>query len=144
MIREFGDLPPVQCVISQLNQVWMNLFINAVNAMPDRGVITVSTGMEDRAGAAWAWIRIADTGTGIAPENLSRIFDPFFTTQPVGSGTGLGLSLAYSIISQHNGAIKVDSVPGKGTRFTIFLPVVQGKNPGMAADTAQPQEISAD
>ena len=122
--RHFGNLPPVQCVIAQLNQVFMNLFINAAHAIKEKGVIAINTGTEDRNGVASVWIKVTDTGAGIAQENLTRIFEPFFTTKPIGSGTGLGLSLAYGIVNNHNGEISVRSVVGKGTQFTIYLPVV--------------------
>ncbi|PRC93358.1 ATP-binding protein [Solimicrobium silvestre] len=123
--KRYGVLPLVPCIISQLNQVFMNLFINAAHAIKDKGVIAISTGTEIIEGANWIWIKVTDTGCGIDPENLNRIFEPFFTTKPIGSGTGLGLSLAYGIINKHNGNITVKSVVGKGTRFTIYLPVDQ-------------------
>jgi signal transduction histidine kinase len=118
-VKEYGKLPPIRCVISQLNQVFMNLFVNASHAIKEMGVITISTGAE----ADWIWIKIRDTGSGIAPENLKRIFEPFFTTKPVGSGTGLGLSLTYGIIKKHQGTIDVESELGKGTCFTLRLPI---------------------
>jgi signal transduction histidine kinase len=121
--KNYGELPPVYCIIAQLNQVFMNLFINAAHAIHDQGTITISTGVETKEEGDWVWIKIQDTGSGISPENLIRIFDPFFTTKPVGSGTGLGLSLAYGIIESHCGRILVDSEVGKGTCFTIHLPV---------------------
>jgi PAS domain S-box-containing protein len=119
IVKEYGKLPPIRCVISQLNQVFMNLFVNASHAIKEMGVITISTGAE----ADWIWIKIRDTGSGIAPENLKRIFEPFFTTKPVGSGTGLGLSLTYGIIKKHQGTIDVESELGKGTCFTLRLPI---------------------
>ncbi len=125
--KNYGQLPPVYCIISQLNQVFMNLFVNAAHAIKDHGTISISTGTGVKDGADWVWIKIIDSGCGIAAENLNRIFEPFFTTKPIGSGTGLGLSLAYGIINQHNGNIQVKSVVGKGTCFTIYLPVLQPK-----------------
>jgi two-component system NtrC family sensor kinase len=119
VIKNYGQLPPVWCVPSQINQVFMNLLVNAGHAIPDKGEITITTGCQGDA----VFIAIADTGTGIAPENLGRIFDPFFTTKPVGSGTGLGLSLAYGIIKSHHGRIEVQSDLGKGTTFTVWLPI---------------------
>ncbi|HJW57657.1 MAG TPA: ATP-binding protein [Burkholderiaceae bacterium] len=119
VIKQYGNLPPVKCLASQLNQVFMNLLINAAHAIKESGVITVRTGWE----GDWVWVEIGDTGAGIPPENLSRIFDPFFTTKPVGSGTGLGLSLAYGIVTKHGGRIEVESEVAKGTRFTVRLPV---------------------
>jgi two-component system NtrC family sensor kinase len=120
VVKEYGQLPLLKCLISQLNQVFMNLLVNAAHAIKDTGVITVSTGSND----AWIWIKIADTGGGIAPENLNRIFEPFFTTKPVGSGTGLGLSLSYGIVKKHGGRIEVQSEVGKGSSFTIHLPLL--------------------
>jgi len=123
--KQYGTLPPVQCVIAELNQVFLNLLINAAHAIQDKGVIAIKTGTQDRDGQKFVCIKITDTGCGIEPENLNRIFEPFFTTKPVGSGTGLGLSLAYGIINKHNGSITAKSVVGKGTQFTIYLPVNQ-------------------
>ena len=123
--KQYGTLPAVQCVVAELNQVFLNLFINAAHAIRDKGVIAIKTSTEDRDGQKYVCIKITDTGAGIAPDNLNRIFEPFFTTKPVGSGTGLGLSLAYGIINKHNGSITVKSVLGKGTQFTIYLPVNQ-------------------
>ena len=105
------------CLPSELNQVFMNLLVNAAHAIEDRGRITIRTG----AVGDQAWVEVADTGSGIAPEHLSRIFDPFFTTKPVGKGTGLGLSLAYSIVQRHKGRFEVKSTPGAGTAFRIWL-----------------------
>ncbi|MET3105949.1 two-component system NtrC family sensor kinase [Oxalobacteraceae bacterium GrIS 1.18] len=123
--KQYGTLPPVFCIISQLNQVFMNLFVNAAHAIKDHGTITISTGVGVKDGNEWAWIKIMDTGCGIPAENLNRIFEPFFTTKPIGSGTGLGLSVTYGIIKSHKGHIDVKSVVGKGTCFTIYLPVKQ-------------------
>ena len=121
--KNYGVLPPVYCVISQLNQVFMNLFVNAAHAIKEHGTITISTGTGTKEGKQWVWIKVIDTGCGIPQENLNRIFEPFFTTKPIGSGTGLGLSLAYGIIKNHKGFMDVKSVVGKGTCFTIYLPV---------------------
>jgi two-component system, NtrC family, sensor kinase len=118
VVREYGDLPSVCCQAPQLNQVFMNLLVNAAQAIEGHGVITLRTGSE----SGWVWVEIGDTGQGIAAENLKHIFDPFFTTKPVGSGTGLGLSLSYGIVKAHGGRIEVDSEPGKGTTFRIWLP----------------------
>ena len=117
--KHYGQLPPVLCLASQLNQVFMNLLINAAHAIKDQGVISIRTGAEGDA----VWVAIADNGCGIAPELLHRIFEPFFTTKPVGSGTGLGLSLSYCIVQQHGGRIEVSSTPGSGTTFTVHLPL---------------------
>lgn len=118
VIKEYGDIPQIQCRLSQLNQVFMNLLMNAAHAINDRGTIWIRTGAD----ADWVWVEIEDSGKGIAPEHLSRIFEPFFTTKPVGKGTGLGLSLSYGIVAKHRGRIEVDSQPGKGARFRIWLP----------------------
>ena len=119
--REFGQLPLVECLPSELNQVYMNLLLNAGHAIAERGVITVRTGVEGE----HVWVEFQDSGGGISPELRQRIFDPFFTTKPVGSGTGLGLSISYSIINKHNGRIDLDSTPGVGSTFRIVLPIKQ-------------------
>jgi PAS domain S-box-containing protein len=117
--KQYGQLPPVKCLVSQLNQVFMNLIVNASHAIEESGVISIRTGVN----GDWVWITVSDTGTGIAPEHLSRIFEPFFTTKPVGQGTGLGLSLSYNIVKKHGGRIEVQSELGKGTSFTVHLPI---------------------
>jgi PAS domain S-box-containing protein len=117
--KHYGKLPEIKCLASQLNQVFMNLLVNAAQAIQNRGVITIATGAQD----GWVWVKISDNGCGIAPDNLKRVFEPFFTTKPVGSGTGLGLSLSYSIVNKHGGRIEVASKPGVGTVFTVRLPV---------------------
>lgn len=129
VIREFGELPRVQCLPSQLNQVFMNLLVNAAHAMEgrERGTITVRTRACSESDVL---IEIADTGCGMPPEIINRIFDPFFTTKPVGKGTGLGLSLSYGIIQKHHGKLEVESVPDRGTTFRITLPVNQPEEEG--------------
>jgi two-component system NtrC family sensor kinase len=125
VIKEYGDLPEVQCLPSQINQVFLNMLINAAQAIKGkRGTITVRTGRHE---AEHVFVEISDNGEGIAPENLKRIFDPFFTTKPVGKGTGLGLALSYGIVSRHHGSIEVRSAPGAGTTFRIILPVQQAE-----------------
>jgi len=119
--REFGQLPLVECLPSELNQVYMNLLLNAGHAIAERGTITVRTGVDGDT----VWVEFEDTGGGISPELRQRIFDPFFTTKPVGSGTGLGLSISYSIINKHHGRIDLDSTPGEGARFRVVLPIKQ-------------------
>lgn len=118
---DLGDLPNIDCHPGQLNQVFMNLLLNAAQATPDRGALTIETEAEEET----VVVRIADTGEGIDPAVLPRIFEPFYTTKPVGKGTGLGLSISYGIIKRHNGEISVDSKPGVGTTFTIRLPIRQ-------------------
>jgi PAS domain S-box-containing protein len=120
--KDYGDIPEVYCYPQQLNQVFMNILVNAAHAIEDKGEVKISTAYLDGA-EPMVEIRISDTGKGIPPENLPKIFDPFFTTKPVGKGTGLGLSMAYSIIKKHDGEIKVESEVGKGTTFVIRLPV---------------------
>ena len=121
VVRDYASIPEVECIPSQLNQVFMNLLINAAHAIPQRGTITIRT----RQQGDNVHIEIADTGTGIPPDIMNRIFDPFFTTKPVGKGTGLGLSIAHGIVLKHKGRIKVDSQPGMGTRFVLILPIRQ-------------------
>ncbi len=124
--RAYGELPEVQCLASEMNQVFMNLLVNAAHSMTrERGTIDVRTGHE----GDQVWVEVEDDGCGIAPENLSRIFDPFFTTKAVGKGTGLGLSLAYGIVRKHGGRIDVDSEPGRGTRFRVTIPVQRAAEP---------------
>lgn len=118
VVKEYGEIPEIYCLPQQLNQVFMNLLVNAAHAIVEHGTITIRTGAKDHE----VWVEIADTGVGIPPENLKRIFDPFFTTKPVGKGTGLGLSLAYSIVQKHHGRIDVQSAVGKGTTFRLCLP----------------------
>ncbi|MBC7514476.1 MAG: GAF domain-containing protein [Herminiimonas sp.] len=125
VVRHYGTLPAVRCLPSQLNQVFMNLLVNAAQAISRDGVITIRTTMEN----GWARIDIGDNGAGIAPQDLQRIFDPFFTTKPVGLGTGLGLSVSYSIVRKHGGEISVDSTPGVGTTFTVRLPPGEAEAP---------------
>ena len=120
VVKHYGELPEVQCLPSEINQVFMNLLVNAAHAVDkSRGTITIRTGVQGEQ----VWVEIEDDGCGIPKENLSRIFDPFFTTKPVGKGTGLGLSLSYGIVQKHGGRLEVDSEPGRGTRFRVTLPV---------------------
>ncbi|WPC68827.1 ATP-binding protein [Rhodoferax ferrireducens] len=118
VIKEFAGIPQVECFAFQLNQVFMNLLINASHAIEGRGTIAIRTGHDD----ACVWVEVQDSGRGIQPEHLSRIFEPFFTTKPVGQGTGLGLSLAYGIVKKHDGRIEVKSELGQGTVFRVILP----------------------
>lgn len=117
--REFGDLPKVRCQISRLNQVFLNMIINAAQAIESKGLITVATGSE----AEQVWIRFSDNGAGIEEAHLEHIFDAFFTTKPRGKGTGLGLYLAQNIVKSHGGRIEVQSKAGAGTSFTIWVAV---------------------
>lgn len=118
LVKEYGDVPEIECSPNALNQVFMNLLVNAAQAIPERGTITVRT----RATETGVEIAISDTGEGIAPKNMSRIFDPGFTTKGVGVGTGLGLSICYKIVTAHRGSIDVSSTLGKGSTFTVTIP----------------------
>lgn len=118
--KHFGEIPEITCAPSQINQVFLNLITNAVQAMPnEKGTLTLTTWV-DGEGVA---VAVEDTGSGIPPEVMPKIFDPFFTTKEIGKGTGLGLSISYKIIQQHGGKISVASTPGAGTKFTVWLPL---------------------
>lgn len=131
VIKEYGDLPLVECYLGQLNQVFMNVLSNAIDALEEEqkpGVITISTQVIDRRNdsinSPHVVIRIRDNGPGITEEVRKHLFDPFFTTKPVGKGTGLGLSISYQIIvEKHGGTIKCLSKPGEGTEFWIEIPL---------------------
>jgi len=118
VVRLLGDIPKITCAPSQLNQVFLNLFTNAAQAMEGAGSLTIRTWQEDDA----VLVAVADSGKGIPDQVLPRIFDPFFTTKPVGEGTGLGLAITHQIIQQHGGEIRVESQVGRGTCFHIRLP----------------------
>jgi len=120
VIKQYGELPEVECISAQINQVVMNLLVNAAHAIEGHGTITIRTGTVEKGDQVW--VSIADTGKGIEKNNLKKVFNPFFTTKPVGKGTGLGLSLAYRILEKHGGRIAVESAPGN-TVFTFWLPV---------------------
>jgi signal transduction histidine kinase len=117
--KQFGDVPMVKAYPQQLNQVFMNILVNAAQAIEKKGDIHIVTQKKDDS----VEIQISDNGCGIEPKNISRIFDPFFTTKDVGKGTGLGMNIAYNIVQKHDGTIDVRSEPGKGTTFTIRIPV---------------------
>jgi signal transduction histidine kinase len=122
VVKEYGAIPEVECLPSQINQVIMNIVVNGAQAIEGRrGRITIRTG----ASGGNVWIEIADNGCGIPQAIQSRIFDPFFTTKPIGTGTGLGLSLSYGIIQKHRGRIDMQSEEGVGTTFRIELPIRQ-------------------
>ncbi len=122
--KDFGEISRVKAYPQQLNQVFMNILVNAAQAIEEKGEICVKTRDID----GFVRITISDTGSGIAKENMSKIFDPFFTTKDVGKGTGLGMNIAYNIINKHNGTIEIESEVGKGTTFTIKLPIEQHDN----------------
>jgi signal transduction histidine kinase len=119
LVRDYGELPAVDCFAGRLNQVWLNLLVNAAQATREGGEVSIRTRRE----GPMAVVQIKDNGHGIAPENLKRIFDPFFTTKPVGEGTGLGLSVTYSIVERHGGTITVESTQGHGTTFNVSIPI---------------------
>jgi signal transduction histidine kinase len=119
--KSYGNLPEVECFPGQLNQVWMNILANAIQAMPNGGTLSLKTEPDgDR-----IRVSIKDTGIGMSDEVRTRIFEAFFTTKDVGEGTGLGMSISASIIEKHHGQIDVESAVGKGSTFVITLPVTQ-------------------
>lgn len=118
VVKEYGGVPELFCLPSQINQIFLNLLINAAHAIEGKGTIVVRTGYDESV----VWIEIEDNGSGIAPEHLDHIFEPFFTTKPVGKGTGLGLSIVYGIVQGHQGKIDVKSEVGRGTVFRVALP----------------------
>jgi two-component system NtrC family sensor kinase len=118
--KEYGDIPMTKCNQGQLNQVFMNLLVNAAQAIEKQGEIFVRTRHE----GSHIFVSVSDNGRGIPKEILNRVFEPFFTTKEVGKGTGLGLSIAYDIVKKHNGEILIESEVGRGTTFTIKIPVI--------------------
>ncbi|WP_421375771.1 histidine kinase [Paraburkholderia sp. DD10] len=132
VVKDYGDLPSIECMPSQINQVLMNLLVNATQAISERGTIMIRT-RRDGDGVS---IAIADTGIGMSAEVQAKIFDPFFTTKPVGQGTGLGLSVSYGIVEKHGGRIAVESKPGEGACFTVWLPLTQNRE-----TTGQPRPL---
>jgi len=115
---DFGTLPKIYCFPNQLNQVFMNIIMNAIQAIEEKGEINISTHTDE----SHAYIEIADNGRGISAENLEKIFDPGYTTKSSGVGTGLGLSIVYNIIEAHKGTIKAESIVNEGSKFTIEIP----------------------
>ena len=139
-------LPPVQADVGQLKQVLMNLAVNARDAMPDGGTLTLATAevavddappprLQGLPPGMWVELTVTDTGTGMSDTVKGQIFEPFFTTKPQGKGTGLGLSIVYGIITQAGGHIAVDSTPGWGSAFRLYLPVAHTPEPSPAAQT---------
>lgn len=125
--KRYGTIPRVECMAAQLNQVFMNLIVNAVQALDDgreTGKIILSTGHE----SGWVWVGVEDNGCGMSEAVQQHVYEPFFTTQPIGRGTGLGLSVAYNIVQEHHGRIELRSKPGEGTLFRIWIPVSQVSN----------------
>ena len=117
--KSYGVIPPVNCYIGLINQVIMNLVVNAIDAIEESGSITIRTGVDNEA----AFIEISDTGTGMSPETLAKIFQQGFTTKAMGAGSGLGLALSKDIMEKHQGHIAVESIEGKGSKFTIWIPI---------------------
>jgi signal transduction histidine kinase len=130
--RDYGSVPPIPCYPGRLNQVFLNLLNNARQAIRGKGEIEIRTFVQDRR----VHVTVRDTGAGIAPEHLRKIFDPGFTTKGVGVGTGLGLSICYQIVRDHRGEILVDSEPGKGTTFTVVLPMDLGESAPLVSSSA--------
>jgi PAS domain S-box-containing protein len=123
VVKDYGSIPKTMCFPQELNQVFMNLLMNAAQSIRDHGEIRIRTWHD----GPMIMVEIADTGSGIPRELVDRIFEPFFTTKEVGKGTGLGLSISYDIVKKHKGDISVKSEPGKGTVFTVNIPVVKGE-----------------
>lgn len=119
VIKEYGELPKTVCYPQQLNQVFVNLLVNASQALIDKGEIRIRTWIAESS----IFIAISDNGPGIPEEIRHRLFEPFFTTKEVGKGTGLGLSISYDIVKKHGGEITIDSEEGRGTTFTVQIPV---------------------
>ena len=134
VVKNYGNIPQVRCSPSQINQVFLNLIVNAAQAIERQGTITLST----RQDGEFVRVEIKDTGIGIPPAVLPHIFDPFYTTKDVGEGTGLGLSIAYQIVQQHGGSIKAESEPGYGSKFVICLPVASTIQEDNTTAIAQP------
>jgi len=136
-VRKFyGDVPEIECSPSQINQVFLNLLTNAAQAIEDKGEIIITT---KRVGADHIAISIADTGCGIPPEIIDKIRDPFFTTKEVGTGTGLGLSIVDEIVRSHNGRLQIESEVGRGSVFTVVLPIKQPSKAGSSKHEAPPE-----
>jgi two-component system NtrC family sensor kinase len=132
VMRNYGDIPRCYCCVGQMNQVFLNLFINATQAIAGKGEIKIQSWVEDKK----IWITISDDGCGIPPDKLKHIFEPFFTTKEIGVGTGLGLSIVYDIVTRHKGLIDVASKPGAGTTFTLCMPLdlrAKPRDPNAAA-----------
>lgn len=132
VVKHLAPLPAVTCLAAQLNQVFMNLIVNAAHSIADKGTITLSSGVVQE----WVWVQVEDTGCGMSEDVQRRIFEPFFTTKDVGKGTGLGMSLSFSIVQKHGGSIQVRSTLGEGTSMRVWLPT--GGPQSLAKDAAPP------
>jgi two-component system NtrC family sensor kinase len=135
--RNYGDLPPIDCYAGQLNQVWMNLLVNAAQAVTEHGEVSITTELVQNS----VVVAISDTGPGIPEGQLSRIFDPFFTTKSVGEGTGLGLSISYGIVERHGGTIDVESEVGTGTTFTVRIPIRENQSAWAVKPSNSPEDF---
>lgn len=133
-----SSLPPITGNASQLQQVFTNLILNAIQAMPEGGKLTVRSRVSQE--KKTLEISFADTGEGISKENLSKVFEPFFTTKKVGEGTGLGLSVSYGIVKEHGGEIQVESTEGKGATFTVILPLRSTESKGRQSERTKSEE----
>jgi signal transduction histidine kinase len=141
-VRKFyGEVPEIECSPSQINQVFLNIITNAAQAIEDYGEIVITTRLHDERHVA---IRIADTGCGIPEENFAKIRDPFFTTKEVGTGTGLGLSIVDEIIRSHGGDLLVESKVGKGSAFTVILPIKSTASAAQANPSDSPNGDSTE
>ncbi|MES2841291.1 MAG: PAS domain S-box protein [Pseudomonadota bacterium] len=129
VIKKLAPLPAIMCLDGQLNQVFMNLIVNAAHSIADKGTITLSSGVDQ----GWVWVQVEDTGCGMSAEVQRRIFEPFFTTKDVGKGTGLGMSLSFSIVQKHGGSIQVRSAVGVGTAMRVWLPIERPQTPAKDA-----------
>lgn len=123
VVKQLAPLPPVECIAAQLGQVFVNLLVNAAQAIDGHGTITLRSGTE--ALDQTVWVEVHDTGAGMSEETQKRIFEPFYTTKPVGQGTGLGLSISWEIVARHHGTLQVRSQPGQGSCFRLTLPITQ-------------------
>ncbi len=139
VVKHLAPLPPVLCLAAQLNQVFMNLIVNASQAITEHGVITLSSGTQ----AGWAWVQVGDSGCGMGDDVLRRIFEPFYTTKDVGRGTGLGLSLSFSIVQRHGGVIQARSTVGRGSDFRVWVPLAGPAAAGQTGSASPPDWHSA-
>lgn len=120
VVRQLTPLPDVRCMPAQINQVFLNLLVNAAQSITGHGTITLRSG---KTNDGFVWVEVADTGCGMDETTRQRMCDPFFTTKPVGTGTGLGMAVTYDIIKKHGGRLEVESAVGQGTRIRVWLPI---------------------